>query len=68
MNVICNTLSNERTKRKHMQNELAKLKTQILKKEGDIEKIKNNISEIKNSSMTKEERIRELNKIAEVFN
>jgi hypothetical protein len=50
-----------------MQNELVKLKTQIQNKEGDIEKIKNNISELKNSSMTKEERICELNKIAEVF-
>lgn len=49
-----------------MQNEQAKLKTKIQKKEEDIKQNKNKISELQNNSMTTEERIRELNKIAEV--
>lgn len=68
LNILGNTLANECTKRRHMQNELAKLKTQIQQKEEDTVILKENMSKIKNKSMTAEERLNELNKIYEVNN
>lgn len=62
-----NTLENERTKRRHMDNELSKLKTQIQQKEEGLSKIKNDLSKIKNESMTTEERLNELNSIYNVL-
>lgn len=50
-----------------MQNELIKLKTQIQEKEKAIVTQKDNLSKIKNESMTTDERLNELNKIYEVF-
>lgn len=66
LNIVGNKLANERTRRKHMQNELAQLKTKIQQKEDDIAIIKDNMAKIKNKSMTTEERLNELNKIYEV--
>lgn len=66
LNVLGNTLANERTKRRHMLNEQNKIKTQIEKKEKEIEKLQENASKIKNKSMTTEERLNELNEIYEV--
>lgn len=66
LNVLGNTLENERMKRKYMKNEQIKLKTQIQKKQEGIKKIKENISKLTNQSMTTEERLNELNKIYEV--
>lgn len=66
LNILGNTLANERTKRRHMLNEQDKIKTQIEKKEKEIAKLKENASKIKNKSMTTEERLNELNKIYEV--
>lgn len=62
-----NKLENERTKRKHMENELTKLKTQIEQKEKGLSKIKDDLSKIKNQSMTTEERLNELNSIYNVL-
>lgn len=61
-----NKLENERIKRKHMENELTKLKTQIRQKEKDLAKTKDDLSKIKNQSMTTEERSNELNTIYNV--
>lgn len=66
LNILGNTLANERTKRRHMQNEQANLKTQIQQKEKDIAELKNEMSNIKNKSMTVDERLNELDKIYEV--
>lgn len=66
LNVLGNKLSNERTKRRHMQTEQEKFKTQIQQKNIDIEKLKDNILKIKNQSMTQEEKINELYKIQDV--
>lgn len=66
LNNLGNTIANERTKRKHMENEVTKLKTQIQKKTEDIEEIKEKLASIKNQSMTTEERLHELDKIYEV--
>ncbi|XP_022180530.1 coiled-coil domain-containing protein 39-like isoform X1 [Myzus persicae] len=63
LSVMGNKLENERTKRKHMENELTKLKTQIQQKEKSLAKIKDDLSKIKNQSMTTEERLNELNLI-----
>ncbi|KAF0760526.1 Uncharacterized protein FWK35_00012662, partial [Aphis craccivora] len=63
LGVMGNKLENERTKRKHMENELTKLKTQIEQKEKGLSKIKDDLSKIKNQSMTTEERLNELNSI-----
>lgn len=49
-----------------MQNEQTKLKTQIQEKEKAIVTLKDDLSKIKNESMTTEERLNELNKIYEV--
>lgn len=68
LNILGNKLANERTKRRHMKNEQVKLQTQIQQKEKDIVKLKNEMSNIKNKSMTTEERLNELNKIYEVGN
>lgn len=62
-----NNLENERTKRKHMENELIKLKTQIQQKEKGLTKVKDDLSKIKNKSMTTEERLNELNLIYNVL-
>lgn len=61
-----NKLENERIKRKHMENELTKLKTQIQQKEKGLAKTKDDLSKIKNQSMTTEERSNELNSIYNV--
>lgn len=66
LNTLGNTLANERTKRRHMQNEQANLKTQIRQKEKDIAELNNEMSNIKNKSMSTDERLNELNKIYEV--
>lgn len=66
LNILGNKLANERTKRKHMQNEQVKIKTQLQQKETDIAKLKDEMVNIKNKSMTTEERLNELNKIYEV--
>lgn len=50
-----------------MQNEQVKLKTQIQDKEKAIGILKDDVSKIKNASMTTEERLNELNKIYEVM-
>jgi len=50
-----------------MENELTKLKTQIEQKEKSLEKIKDDLSKIKNKSMTTEERLNELNSIYNVL-
>ncbi|XP_026819655.1 coiled-coil domain-containing protein 39-like [Rhopalosiphum maidis] len=63
LSVMGNNLENERTKRKHMENELIKLKTQIQQKEKGLAKVKDDLSKIKNKSMTTEERLNELNLI-----
>jgi len=68
LNTLGNTLANECTKRKHMQNELVKLKIQIQQKEEETVILKENVLKIKNKSMTTEERLNELNKIYEVNN
>ncbi|VVC44037.1 Hypothetical protein CINCED_3A009069 [Cinara cedri] len=65
LNVLDNKLANERTKRKHMQNEQEKLKIQIQQKDKDIAKLIEDILKIKNKSMTQEEKINELYKIQE---
>jgi len=49
-----------------MENELTKLKTQIQQKEKFLEKTKDDLSKIKNQSMTTEERLNELNSIYNV--
>lgn len=49
-----------------MQNEQTKLKTQIQEKEKAIATLKDDLSKIKNESMTTEDRLNELNKIYEV--
>lgn len=49
-----------------MLNEQDKIKTQIMKKEKEIEKLKEDSSNIKNKSMTTEERLNELDAIYEV--
>lgn len=49
-----------------MINEQAKLKTQIQEKDHAIATLKDNMFKIKNESMTKEERLIELNNIYEV--
>jgi len=49
-----------------MENELTKLKTQIQQKEKGLAKIKDDLSKIKNQSMTTEERLNELNSIYNV--
>jgi len=66
LSVMGNKLENERTKRKHMENELAKLKTQIQQKEKGLAKTMDDLSKIKNQSMTTEERLNELNLIYNV--
>lgn len=66
LHIVGNKLANERTKRRHMQNELQQLKIKIQKKDEDITNIKENMANIKNKSMTTEERLNELNKIYEV--
>lgn len=66
LHIVGNKLANERTKRRHMQNELQQLKIKIQKKDEDITHIKENLANIKNKSMTTEERLNELNKIYEV--
>jgi len=66
LSVMGNKLENERTKRKHMENELTKLKTQIQQKEKALAKTKDDLSKIKNQSMTTEERLNELNLIYNV--
>ncbi|XP_025198104.1 LOW QUALITY PROTEIN: coiled-coil domain-containing protein 39-like [Melanaphis sacchari] len=63
LSAVGNKLENERTKRKHMENELTKLKTQIQQKEKGLAKVKDDLSKIKNQSMTTEERLNELNLI-----
>lgn len=68
LNILGNMLTNERTKRRHMKNEQVKLQTQIQQREKDIEKLKDELSNIKTKSMTTEERLNELNKIYEVGN
>lgn len=67
LNILGNTLANERSGRRHMQNEQSKLKTQIHQKEKDIARLIDDMSNIKNKSMTTEERLNELNKIYEVY-
>jgi len=68
LNILGNTLANERTKRRYMQKEQAKLKTQIQQKEKHIARLKDDLSNITNNSITTtEERLKELNKIYEVF-
>lgn len=66
MNILGNTLANDRTKRRHMQNEQANLKTQIQQKQKDIAELQNEMSNIKNKSMSVDERLNKLNKIYEV--
>lgn len=68
LNILGNQLANEYTKRKHMQNEVANLKTQIQQKEENMGTLKESLSNIKNKSMTTEDRLNELNKIYEVNN
>ncbi|VVC43706.1 Hypothetical protein CINCED_3A017141 [Cinara cedri] len=65
LNTLGNSLANERTKRRHMRNEQAKLKTRIHQKQEEISKIKENISKLKSQSMNTEERLNELNRIYE---
>jgi predicted nucleic acid-binding Zn-ribbon protein len=50
-----------------MENELIKLKTQIQQKEKGLAKVKDDLSKIKNKSMTTEERLNELNLIYNVL-
>lgn len=66
LNVLDNKLANERVKRKHMQNEQDRIKTQIQQKEIDIAKLKDDILKIKDKSMTQEEKTNELFKIQDV--
>jgi len=67
LSVMGNKLENERTKRKHMENELTKLKSQIEQKEKGLAKTKDDLSKIKNQSMTTEERLNEVNSIYDVL-
>jgi len=63
---LSNTLTNERTKRKHMEDEQIKLKTQIQQRIEDSENLKNNLCNIKNNSLTADERSNQLNIIYNV--
>lgn len=67
LNVLDNKLANERVKRKHMQNEKDRFKTQIQQKENDIAKLKDDILKRKDKSMTLEEKTNELLKIQDVY-
>lgn len=67
LNALGNTLANERTKRRHMRNEQAKLKSLIQQKQEEIANIKETITKLKNQSMTTEERLNELYKIHDVI-